>query len=74
MHLVNLTNPMIMKGPIREVFPVGPFTVEIDLPAGTKPTAVRLLTAGVSPVWTPTPGGIRVTVPTVHLHEVIAIT
>jgi hypothetical protein len=26
-HLVNLTNPMMMKGPYRETFPVGPLTV-----------------------------------------------
>ena len=33
-HLVNLTNPMMMKGPLREVIPVGPLTVRIRLPAG----------------------------------------
>ena len=25
-HLVNLTNPMMMKGPLREAIPIGPLT------------------------------------------------
>ena len=33
-HLVNLTNPMMMKGPLREVLPVGPLKVRVRLPAG----------------------------------------
>ena len=32
-HLVNLTNPMMMKGPLREVFPIGPLKVRVRLPA-----------------------------------------
>ena len=28
-HLVNLTNPMMMKGPLRETIPIGPLTVRI---------------------------------------------
>ena len=31
-HLVNLTNPMMMKGPLREIIPVGPERVRIRLP------------------------------------------
>ena len=30
-HLVNLTNPMMMKGPFRELIPVGPQTVRVNL-------------------------------------------
>ena len=44
-HLVNLTNPMMMKGPLREVFPIGPLKVRVRLPAGTQPKQVHLLTA-----------------------------
>ena len=33
-HLVNLTNPMMMKGPLREIIPVGPERVRIRLSPG----------------------------------------
>jgi hypothetical protein len=72
-HLVNLTNPMMMKGPIREVFPVGPFVVELPLLSGTDPKEVKLLTANTAAVWSRIGGGIRVEVPRVEVHEVIAI-
>ena len=72
-HLVNLTNPMMMKGPIREVFPVGPLVVDVALVSGVDPKQVRLLTANAAAVWSKIPGGIRVEVPRVEVHEVIAI-
>ena len=72
-HLVNLTNPMMMKGPIRETIPVGPLRVRIRPPAGTSARAVRLLTAGTSPRVDTADGAVVVTVPSVDIHEVIAI-
>ena len=69
-HLVNLTNPMTMKGPFREFFPVGPITVFVP---GATAKAVKLLTAGGAADWRAERGGVRVTVPTVELHEVVAI-
>jgi hypothetical protein len=50
-HLVNLTNPMMMKGPFRELFPIGPLEVGIRVPAGARPREVRLLTASRQPPW-----------------------
>ncbi len=44
-HLVNLTNPMMMKGPLRETVPVGPLTVRIRLAPGVRAEKVQLLTA-----------------------------
>ena len=50
--LHNLTNPMMLKGPIREVFPVGPQQVSVALDGRTV-AAARLLVAGrVAPVKT----------------------
>ena len=48
-HLVNLTNPMMMKGPLREIIPVGPERVRIRLPPGSAPRRVQLLTARTTP-------------------------
>ena len=36
-HLVNLTNPMMMKGPFRELIPVGEQQVVVRLPPGARP-------------------------------------
>jgi hypothetical protein len=72
-HLVNLTNPMMMKGPLREVFPTGQLTARIRLPEGVTPRAVHLLTAGTEPQWMVSGGVLGVVVPSVAVHEVIAI-
>lgn len=76
-HLVNLTNPMMMKGPLREFLPVGPFTVTLRLPedvaqSGASPRA-HLLVAGTPAETVGQPGQITVTVPCVECHEVVAI-
>ncbi len=72
-HLVNLTNPMMMRGPLREVIPVGPERVVIRLPPGTRAKKVQLLTAETSPRVDEAGGVLTVTVPSVGVHEVIAI-
>ena len=72
-HLVNLTNPMMMKGPLREVFPIGPLTVRIRLPEDVRPRAVHLLTAATEPRWTIAGPVLSVIVPSVDVHEVIAV-
>ncbi|MCP5113150.1 MAG: hypothetical protein GY953_20155, partial [bacterium] len=45
-HLVNLTNPMMMKGPYREVIPLGAQKVQLRLPEGKRAKKVQLLVAG----------------------------
>jgi hypothetical protein len=73
-HLVNLTNPMMMKGPLREVIPIGPLRVRVRLPAGAQARRVSLLTAGgAAPRLQQAGGVLTVTVPSVEVHEVIAI-
>ena len=72
-HLVNLTNPMLMKGPIRELIPVGEQTVRVCVPAGREVTGVRLLRAGTAPSVRHAGGGLIVQVPSVLDHEVVAI-
>jgi len=72
-HLVNLTNPMMMKGPVREIYPIGAQRVSVRLPAGTRPSKVQLLSAKTTPRTELANGVLTVTVPSVELHEVVAI-
>ncbi len=72
-HLVNLTNPMAMKGPYRSFFPVGPLTVKLHLPADTHAKRARLLAADTEAVMNLTGATLSVTVPSILDHEVVAI-
>jgi hypothetical protein len=72
-HLVNLTNPMMMKGPFRDIFPVGEQKIVVRLPDHTKPRKVQLLVGGQAPRVEESPGHVTVTVPSVAVHEVVAI-
>ena len=72
-HLVNLTNPMLMKGPIREFIPVGKQEVKVRLPEGAKPTRVRLLANGSSVAPKTRGGYLTVTVQSITDHEVVAV-
>jgi hypothetical protein len=72
-HLVNFTNPMFLKGPYRELIPVGEQRVRVLLPAGAQPKKVHLLAADRTPVTAESSGWLSVTVPTVTDHEIIAI-
>jgi hypothetical protein len=72
-HLVNLTNPMMMKGPVRELTPVGEQQVHVHLPEGMKPRKVRLLAADKTPKFTRDGSYLTVTVPSLLDHEIVAI-
>ena len=72
-HLVNLTNPMMMKGPVRELIPVGKQQVRVRLPDGMRAKQVRLLVSGQSPRTERSGRYLRVTVPAILDHEVVAI-
>lgn len=72
--IVNLTNPMAMRGQLRETFPVGPLTVEIALPEGFGAAEAELLVSGASAPVSATGDRIRVTVPSINLLEVVHVT
>jgi hypothetical protein len=72
-HLVNLTNPMMMKGPLRDVIPIGPLKLRLRLPDGTRARRIQLLTAGSTVPIVQTGGALAVTVPSIDVHEVVAI-
>jgi hypothetical protein len=72
-HLVNLTNPMMMRGAIRELLPVGPLEVRVQLPEGRRVARVRLLRAETDAETVLEKGVLTVSVPSVADHEVIAL-
>ena len=72
-HLVNLSNPMAMRPNVHELIPSHPQRVVVRLPQGAKATKVQLLVAGrVVPV-EQSGGLMKLVVPSVLDHEVIAI-
>jgi hypothetical protein len=72
-HLVNLTNPMTMKGPYRDFFPIGAQTLKLRLPEGLQPKHARLLVAEKNVVVDRSGAVLTLTVPTILDHEVVAI-
>jgi hypothetical protein len=72
-HLVNLTNPMAMKGPYRDFFPVGPHTVKVRMPEGVEAKGVRLLASGKDAVVARSETTLNISVPSIRDHEVVAV-
>jgi hypothetical protein len=72
-HLVNLTNPMMMKGPVREIIPVSAQRVSVRIPDGRKAGTVKFLVSGGQAHFRQTGNTLEGEVPQIALHEVIAI-
>jgi hypothetical protein len=72
-HLVNLTNPMMMKGPVRELIPVSEQQVRLRLPDGARVSRVHLLAADRKPQFTQRGRELHIVVPSILDHEVVAV-
>jgi hypothetical protein len=72
-HLVNLTNPMMMKGPVRELIPVPSQEVSFRIPEGRKVGRVHLLVGGEEVAYHNEGNRISLTVPPIDLHQVVAV-
>ncbi len=72
-HLVNLTNPMMMKGPVRELLPIGEQRVRVRVPDGLRAKQVHLLVADTRPAFRQSGEWLETTVPSVRAHEVVAV-
>ena len=72
-HLVNLTNPMMMKGPFRELIPLAAQQVKVRLPQGKKPRKVQLLCSGEVSRTSEEAEVLTILVPSILDHEVVAI-
>lgn len=71
--LFNLTNPMMMKGPLREVLPVGAQTVSAALPDGRSGARARLLVSGQDVPVTVADGRVSLTVPGISVVEAVEL-
>ncbi|MGE5420421.1 MAG: beta-galactosidase trimerization domain-containing protein, partial [Chloroflexota bacterium] len=71
-HLVNMTNPMMMKGPFRELIPVDA-EVSILIPANSKLTGVTLPKRNKNPEYSIINGRINLKVDQIFDHEIIGI-
>jgi hypothetical protein len=72
-HLVNLTNPMMMKGPVREIIPISSQRVYVRVPSDRRVTKAHLLVAGNEIPFNKDGDMTVLEVPTINLHEVIAL-
>jgi hypothetical protein len=72
-HLLNMTNPMYMQGPVRELLPSFPQELCFNMPEGLKPREVKLLSLGKPVQYRFEGQKLTVTVPSFLDHEVIAI-
>lgn len=69
--MMNLSNPMMMKGPIRARFPVGPQTVSIAVPEGKVAAAAHLLVAEKDVPFETDGDRVVIKVPKIDLMEVV---
>jgi len=72
-HLVNLTNPLMMRGSFRELLPVGAQEVRVRLPEGIRAGQIRLLKSGETPRVVQEDDCLVVAVAEIVDFEVIAI-
>lgn len=71
-HLVNLTNPMLMKGPFRELIPIAA-DVSIKLPVDFKVIDIKLLVCGQKVPYRIENGRACLKIPEIYDHEMIGI-
>jgi hypothetical protein len=72
-HLVNLTNPMMMKGPLRETIATGPQQLSVLIPRGKSPRQTKLLVSQAEVRPTFADQTLRLTIPSIADHEVVAV-
>jgi hypothetical protein len=68
-----MTNPRMMKGPLREVYPIGELEIRLRLPDGVTIEGVRLLCGSELGPVTVEDGLLTTTVSRVLVHEVLAV-
>jgi hypothetical protein len=72
-HLINMTNPMFMEGPVRELLPSFPQELCFNLPGDIKPREVKFLSTGKPAQYKLEGRKLSLTVPSFLDHEIIAV-
>jgi hypothetical protein len=72
-HLVNMTNPMAMKGPLRETIPLSRQRLAFTVPAGKRIAKAHLLVASRDVAYKREGNVVHLEVPSIDLHEVVAL-
>jgi Hypothetical glycosyl hydrolase 6 len=73
LHVLNYTNPNLMRSMVRRFYPIGPLHVEFKLPAGKKISAVRALRADRALSFKQTNEVIQFDIASVMDYEVVAL-
>jgi hypothetical protein len=73
LHLVNLTNPMMLKGPVREIVPISGQNISLRIPVGRRVSRVHLLVATRDIPYRTERDTIFLETPPIGLHEVVAL-
>jgi len=73
LHLVNLTNPMMWKGPVREIVSVAGQKIALRIPPDRRVRRVHLLVAARDIPYRTDGDTIHLETPSIGLHEVVAV-
>ncbi len=73
LHLVNLTNPMMWKGPVREIVSIPGQKIALCIPFGRRIRRVHLLVAARDVPYRTAGDTIHLETPSIGLHEVVAV-
>jgi hypothetical protein len=73
-HILNYNNPNLHKGWIRRHNPIGPQTVKMELPQGTRIAKIQLLRAEADVEFKQTGTSVKFIVPKVNDYEIAAMT
>jgi hypothetical protein len=74
LHVLNYTNPNMLRGWFRETYPIGPQTVRMQLPGHSNISQVRALRANATLPFKKIATGIEFTIPKVTDYEIVVLT
>ncbi len=73
LNVVNLTNPMMMRGSYRDITPVGEQTVRLRLPEGARPLRVRLLRSEAQTPFRADGAAVTFAIPRIDVFEIALV-